>query len=92
MQGSARGPDQALVILVNALNQRGLAAYVHEIDGASYVHVSPPRAPAAGTDLQLVVRGGRCCWFTEWGGALGGQLTAVIQHVTWWFGKSSPRP
>lgn len=86
------GPENVLEVLVNALNRHGLAAYSYEAEGARYVHVSPPSAPAAGTDLRLAREGGRVCFFSEWGSSMGGHIPAVACRVLWWFGKSRPRP
>lgn len=90
---TAAGALEAPEVLVQALRSRGLAARIVEGDGAGYVRVSPPRAPAAGTDVRWTSQGGRAHFYSEWGAPIGYQLPAVVDRVLFWFGKTGrPRP
>jgi hypothetical protein len=91
VEGS-RTPDVDHQPLIATLSEHGLAASSYETDGTRYIHVSPPRSPAAGTLVRIGQRNGIPCFLSEWGTIVGMDTLSAAQCILRWFGKASARP
>jgi hypothetical protein len=84
-----RRDELAVRALVDALADNALAVHPYIRDGRRYVHVAPPHAPTAGTDVLCTPTGS---YVSEWGSGIGdlAHATAVACHLLYLFGRARP--